>query len=92
MTPGALVGLNLARIRRERGLTQERLEELSEVSQQYLSGLEAGTVNPTVVIVLRLARAMGVQSADLMAGLDELAALPEKRPRKPRGTAPRRAS
>lgn len=90
MTPGALVGRNLARIRREKGLTQERLEELAEVSQQYLSGLEAGAVNPTVVIILRLARAMGVGSAQLIEGLDELTVLPKKKPRKPRGTAPKR--
>jgi len=59
---------------------------------QHLSGLEAGTVNPTVVIVLRLTRAMGVRSADLMAGLDDLSVLPKKKPRKPRGTPPKRAS
>ena len=37
-----LVGRNFARIRRENGLTQEQVEELSGFSQQYLSGLEQG--------------------------------------------------
>ena len=60
------------------------------MSQQYLSGLEAGTVNPTVVIILRLARAMGVGSTQLIEGLDELTILPKKKPRKPRGMAPKR--
>lgn len=87
MTPGAVVGLNLTRLRREKGLTQEQLEERSEVSQQYLSGLEAGSVNPTVVILLRLARALDVAAGDLIAGLDEQAVLPKKRPRKPRRRA-----
>jgi len=87
-----MVGLNLTRIRREKGLTQEQLEERSDVSQQYLSGLEAGSVNPTVVILLRLAKALGVTAADLIAGLDEHAVLPKKKPRKPRGTSQPRSS
>ena len=87
MTPGAVVGLNLTRLRREKGLTQEQLEERSEVSQQYLSGLEAGSVNPTVVILLRLAKALGVTAADLIAGVDEQAVLPKKKPRKARRSA-----
>ena len=33
-----LVGRNFARIRREKGLTQEAVEERSGFSQQYLSG------------------------------------------------------
>ena len=44
-----LVGRNAARIRKEKGMTQERLAELSGLSQQYLSGLESGRRNPTIV-------------------------------------------
>ena len=46
-----LVGRNFARIRREKGLTQEQMEERSGFSQQYISGLEQGRRNPTVVPV-----------------------------------------
>ncbi len=46
-----LVGRNFARIRREKRLTQEQLEELSGFSQQYLSGLEQGKRNLTIVTV-----------------------------------------
>ena len=41
----ALVGRNFARIRREKGLTQEQVEARSGFSQQYLSGLERGKRN-----------------------------------------------
>lgn len=44
-----LVGRNFARIRRAKGLTQEQVAELSGFSQQYLSGLEQGRRNPTVI-------------------------------------------
>src|SRR5258707_15883908 len=56
-----LVGRNFARIRKRKGLTQEQVEERSGFSQQYLSGLERGRRNPTVVTLLELARATGRQ-------------------------------
>ena len=61
-----LVGRNFARIRREKGLTQEQMEERSGFSQQYLSGLEHGRRNPTVVTLYELAQALGVTPLDLL--------------------------
>jgi transcriptional regulator with XRE-family HTH domain len=62
-----LVGENFARLRRERGLTQEQVEAASGFSQQYLSGLERGQRNPTIVTVYELAQAIGVSHLDLLA-------------------------
>jgi len=61
-----LVGRNAARIRREKGLTQEQLAEKSGLSQQYLSGLEQGRRNPTIVTIHELAVALGVSHVDLV--------------------------
>ena len=61
-----LVGRNLERIRRAQGLTQEQLEARSGFSQQYLSGLERGRRNPTVVTLYELAQALGVSHLDLL--------------------------
>ncbi|TCL63640.1 helix-turn-helix transcriptional regulator [Rhizobium sp. BK251] len=61
-----LVGRNLARLRREKGLTQEQVEMLSGLSQQYLSGLERGQRNPTIVTLYLLAQALGVSHVDLV--------------------------
>ena len=61
-----LVGRNLYRIRREKQLTQEQLEEISGFSQQYISGLEQGRRNPTVVTVYELAKALGVSHLELL--------------------------
>jgi transcriptional regulator with XRE-family HTH domain len=55
-----LVGRNVKRVRQEKGLTQEQLAELSGFSQQYISGLEQGRRNPTVVSLYELATALGV--------------------------------
>ena len=61
-----LVGRNAARIRTEKGLTQEQLAERSGLSQQYLSGLERGKRNPTIVTLYELAAALGVSHVDLV--------------------------
>jgi transcriptional regulator with XRE-family HTH domain len=62
----ALVGRNVRRIRQKKGLTQERFAELSGFSQQYLSDLERGRRNPTVVTVFELATALGVSHMELV--------------------------
>ena len=61
-----LVGRNLARIRREKGLTQEQLADLCGLSQQYLSGLERGHRNPTVTTLFEIASALGISHVDLV--------------------------
>ncbi|WP_369800791.1 helix-turn-helix domain-containing protein [Novosphingobium sp. AAP83] len=62
-----LVGRNFARIRQERGLTQEKVAEISGFSQQYISGLERGHRNPTVVTLFELAQAIGVVPIELLS-------------------------
>ena len=49
-----LVGRNVLRIRKSKEMTQERLAEVSGLSQQYISGLEKGQRNPTVVTIYEL--------------------------------------
>ena len=66
-----LVGRNFARLRREVGLTQEEVEARSGFSQQYLSGLENGRRNPTVITLYELARALGVNHIELVKSDEE---------------------
>ena len=61
-----LVGRNVKRIRQKKGLTQERFAEISGFSQQYISGLERGQRNPTVVTLYELAMALGVSHMELV--------------------------
>ncbi|HEX8365438.1 MAG TPA: helix-turn-helix transcriptional regulator [Allosphingosinicella sp.] len=61
-----LVGRNAARLRKEAGLTQEQLAERCGLSQQYLSKLESGRRNPTVVTLYELATALGVSHVELV--------------------------
>jgi transcriptional regulator with XRE-family HTH domain len=61
-----LVGRNVRRVRERNGLTQEKLSEISGFSQQYISGLEQGKRNPTVVTLFELAQALGVSHMELV--------------------------
>ena len=61
-----LVGRNFARLRRAKNLTQEEVEARSGFSQQYLSSLEQGRRNPTIITLYELAQALGVSHMDLV--------------------------
>ena len=61
-----LVGRNFARLLQAQGLTQEQVEERLGFSQQYLSGLERGQRNPTIVSLYQIAQALGVSHVDLV--------------------------
>lgn len=68
-----LVGRNVKHFRQKKGLTQEQFSEISGFSQQYLSGLEQGKRNPTIVTVYELAQALGVSHLDLLRPLKVIA-------------------
>ena len=61
-----LVGDNVRHYRIKKGLSQEEYADLCGFSQQYLSGLEQGKRNPTIVTLFELAKALGVSHVDLL--------------------------
>ena len=63
------VGLNLKRIRQEQGLSQEEFAFRAGVHRTYVSGIERGLRNPTVVVLEGLARTLGVPAARLLEEL-----------------------
>lgn len=60
------VGLNLQNARRQRGLSQEELAHLASVHQTYLSGVERGKRNPTIVVLARIASVLGIDIEHLV--------------------------
>ena len=65
-----LVGMNFARLRKSKGLTQEQVSEKSGLSQQYLSDLERGKRNPTIVTIYEISQALDVSHVDLVKPLE----------------------
>ena len=65
------VGLNVKRIRKDRDWSQEELAFETELHRTYISGIERGIRNPTVLIIAKLARALVVQPMDLLKPVGE---------------------
>jgi transcriptional regulator with XRE-family HTH domain len=55
-----LVGQNVRRLREERHLSQEELSFEAELHRTYISGVERGVRNPTVLVLGQLAKALKV--------------------------------
>lgn len=60
------VGLNLQNARKERGLSQEELAHRAAVHQTYLSGVERGKRNPTIVVLQRIAAVLNLDIEQLV--------------------------
>ncbi len=60
------VGLNLKRLREELGLSQEAFADQCGLHRTYISGIERGVRNPTVVILDKIARALKVPAGQLL--------------------------
>lgn len=81
-----LVGRNFAKLRQAKGFTQERFAEASGFTQQYVSDLERGRRNPTVVTLYHLASALGVSHVELVKPDEvaerEAASIPKRKTKK----------
>ena len=60
------VGLNLKKLREEQGFSQESFADHCGLHRTYISGIERGVRNPTVVILDRIARALKVPAGHLL--------------------------
>ena len=75
------LGARIRKLRRGLGLSQEALAGRAGLHWTYLSDLERGQQTPTLDVVNRLARALGVTLAEFFRPLDEPF---RRRSRKPR--------
>jgi len=55
----------LEEIRKQRGITQEELAEVLEVSRQTISSLENGRYNPSIILAFKIARFFGMSIEDI---------------------------
>jgi XRE family transcriptional regulator, aerobic/anaerobic benzoate catabolism transcriptional regulator len=90
------VGERLRTLRAQRGVTRRDLSRLSRVSERYIAQLESGTGNISILLLRRIARALGIGTEDLVGDRPDrtverrlleqvVAALPENRLEEARG-------
>jgi transcriptional regulator with XRE-family HTH domain len=62
-----LFAANMRRIRKAKELTQEKVAEIAELHPNYVSSAERGERNISICNIERIARALGVTMAELVA-------------------------
>jgi len=60
------VGLNLKHYREKSGLSQEAFAFQCGLHRTYVSGVERGVRNPTVVVLAKIAKALGIGPEKLL--------------------------
>jgi transcriptional regulator with XRE-family HTH domain len=60
------LGQNLRRLRDEKGWSQERFADEAGIHRTYVSDIERGARNPTIMIVEKLARPFGLKANVLL--------------------------
>lgn len=61
-----IVGRNVRRLRQEKGLTQEQLAFEAQIDLTYIGGIERGKRNPSLLVMARIAEALGTSPRDLL--------------------------
>ena len=61
------LGERVRRLRNQRGMTRKALAQHAEVSERYLAQLESGEGNCSIVLLRRIAHAIGVQLPQLVS-------------------------
>ncbi len=61
------LGLNIKQLRTKRGWSQEQLAFEAGIHRTYISDLERGARNPSILLLEKLAKPFGVPASELLA-------------------------
>jgi transcriptional regulator with XRE-family HTH domain len=65
----SIFGSNVRKARLLKKLTQEELAEIADLDPTYISGIERGVRNPSLLSICRIAVALNQSVSSLMRGL-----------------------
>jgi transcriptional regulator with XRE-family HTH domain len=60
------LGKRVRELRQERGYSQEKLAELANIHENHVRRIEGGTANPSYLVLVKLAKALGVSPGELI--------------------------
>ncbi|MCP1850516.1 MULTISPECIES: helix-turn-helix domain-containing protein [Bradyrhizobium] len=63
----AIVGRNVRKFRKQRGMTQEELAFESEIDLTYVGGIERGKRNPSLLVMARIADVLAIPLSRLLS-------------------------
>jgi len=66
-----IVGRQVKKLRLKAGMTQDVLSERCGIYRTYLSRIEAGSANPTLLVMIALANTLGVHVCELFHDFDD---------------------
>ena len=72
MTINKQLGARIRYLRQQKNMTIEDLALEAEINRNYLSDLERGTRNPTVVVLNKIAKALDINLSTLFEGIVEM--------------------
>ena len=59
------LGKKVRQIRKESGLSQEKLGEMTGLDRTYISGIERGVRNPSIINIEKIAKALKAKVSDI---------------------------
>lgn len=59
-------GQKVRKLRKQKGLTQEKLAEAARIDYSYLNLIENGKRNPSLKVMAKVARMLGVRLEDMV--------------------------
>ena len=62
----SIVGSNVKRLRKAKGLTQEQLAFEAQLDLTYIGGIERGRRNPSLLAMAKIADALSADLAELL--------------------------
>ena len=62
------LGKRVRELRIKQGDAQERLAERADIHENHLRRIEGGAANPSFLVLVRIARALGLSASDLLRG------------------------
>src|SRR5271166_2757160 len=65
----AALGRKIKRLREQRGMTQRQLASIADISGPHFGLIEAGVGNVSLLVLVKIAKALGVPVSDLFEGI-----------------------